>query len=70
MKKITLVLFSLIFSLSVFSQNCVTDFRGGDFGLNATFGEIVFLKIDPDGNKWFGINNIYNATSGIGKFTW
>ena len=67
MKKITLVLFTLFFSLSLFSQNCVTDYRSGDFGLQSVFGEIVFLKVDPDSNKWFGIKTSYQGY-GIGKF--
>ena len=70
MKKITLVIFSFIFSLSLFSQNCVTDLSGGDFGLSSAFGEIVFLKVDQDTTKWYGIQNSFGSPGGygIGKF--
>ncbi len=68
MKKFTLVLFTLFLSLSLFSQNCVTDYRSGDFGLQSVFGEIVFLKVAPDSNKWFGIKNNFAGGYGIGKF--
>ena len=73
MKEITLVLFTLIFSLSLFSQNCVTDIKGDDYGLQDVNGEIIFLEVDQNNNKWFGAKNYYGGGYGIGKFdgiTW
>jgi len=68
MKKVYLLFLSAMIVTGLFAQNCVTTLSGTDFGLDATYGTIIALKVAPDSAKWFCLKNDFGGGYGIGKF--